>query len=74
MDKTVKINSLLNQISQLDYDTRVYLIEKLAKLLRTDPNSKTVKKHNILELKGLGAEVWQDINIDEYIRQERDWD
>jgi hypothetical protein len=32
-------------------------------------------KHSILELEGLGKEVWEGIDPDEYIAQERDsWD
>jgi hypothetical protein len=29
-------------------------------------------KHSILELKGLGKEYWRSIDVEEYIRQERD--
>jgi hypothetical protein len=28
--------------------------------------------HSVLELRGLGKEIWQDIDVDEYIRQERE--
>jgi hypothetical protein len=32
-------------------------------------------KHSLLELKGLGAEIWQDIDAQEYINQLRqEWD
>jgi hypothetical protein len=30
-----------------------------------------VKTHSILELEGLGAEIWRNIDVDEYIREER---
>ncbi|MDD2734503.1 MAG: hypothetical protein PHF56_11230 [Desulfuromonadaceae bacterium] len=30
------------------------------------------KRHTLLELKGLGADVWSKINAEDYIRQERD--
>ena len=30
------------------------------------------KKHNIMEWWGVGKEVWQGIDVDEYIRKERD--
>ena len=31
--------------------------------------------HSIMELKGLGAELWKDENSDEYLRKEREsWD
>ena len=31
-----------------------------------------VKTHSIMELAGLGADYWRSIDVDEYIRQERD--
>jgi hypothetical protein len=31
-----------------------------------------VKTHSILELEGLGAHIWRDIDVDEYIRNERE--
>jgi hypothetical protein len=31
-----------------------------------------IKTHSILELKGLGKELWQGIDVDEYIRKERE--
>lgn len=30
--------------------------------------------HSLLELNGLGMEIWKDINIDRYVEQERKWD
>ena len=32
---------------------------------------KTKKKHSILELEGLGAEIWKDIDAQEYVHKER---
>jgi hypothetical protein len=33
------------------------------------------RQHNILELRGLGKEIWEGIDPDEYVRKERDsWD
>jgi len=34
-----------------------------------EPGAKT---HSLLELKGLGKEIWQDIDVDEYVNQLRD--
>ena len=30
------------------------------------------KTHSVLELEGLGAEIWRGIDVDRYIRNERD--
>lgn len=35
----------------------------------------TKAQHSILELEGLGAEIWKDIDAQEYVRREREsWD
>lgn len=37
--------------------------------------SKTREKHSILELEGLGVEIWKGIDVQEYIHKERkSWD
>ncbi len=34
-----------------------------------------VKTHSILELKGLGKEFWRSIDVEKYLREEREsWD
>jgi len=36
---------------------------------------KKKREHSILELEGLGAEIWKDIDAKDYIRKEREsWD
>ncbi len=46
-----------------------------AGLIAIDAPEKKHRKHRILELKGLGAEIWKDENIDVYLKKEREsWD
>jgi hypothetical protein len=46
-----------------------------AGLIVIDEAPKQRKTHSIMELKGLGAEIWQDESADEYLRKEREsWD
>jgi hypothetical protein len=33
--------------------------------------AKPVRHSTILELKGMGKEIWENIDVDEYIREER---
>lgn len=35
-------------------------------------DGKTVQRHSILELRGLGKEIWQGIDAQEYVDRERD--
>lgn len=50
----------------------------LMKIISTELNKsfgKRVAKHSILELEGLGAEIWKGIDAQEYVRKEREsWD
>lgn len=73
MDNLVKIEGIISQVKKLDYNTRLYLLEKLIKLLK-NPEKATKPSANLSDLKGMGADIWKNIDIDEYVRQERQWD
>ncbi|MBI3599239.1 MAG: hypothetical protein HY097_01160 [Nitrospinae bacterium] len=69
--KTVKLEisfqKLLDTIEQLTPDEKIIIEKKLIK--------EKAKKHSILELEGLGADLWKKINVERYIRKERkSWD
>ena len=41
----------------------------------TELDQKDTAKHKIMELKGLGAEIWKDESVADYIKKEREsWD
>lgn len=41
----------------------------------SDQQETPKRQHSILELRGLGKEVWEGIDVDEYLEQERNsWD
>ncbi len=62
-------DTVLHQVQQLSPEEQLQLLEDLAAILRQRIPRKP--KHNILELKGLGKEVWEGVDVEEYIRQER---
>lgn len=67
------LNEVLNQTQKLTPDEQLRLLEDLAGLIRQQVLPK--RKHSILELEGLGQEIWKGIDAQEYINQERDsWD
>ena len=72
MDTSIRISEILSQISSLDYETKIQVAEKILKMIR----KKEVKKDEIKlsDLKGLGPEIWQNLDIDNYINSERQWD
>lgn len=61
-------------IQSLKPGEQLSLIEIIsARLKKTLEREKT--KHSIMELEGLGAELWKDIDAQEYVRKEREsWD
>jgi hypothetical protein len=56
-------------IQVLSPDEQLQLIEELREIVQRQISSKT--KHSILELEGLGKELWEKVDVDEYIEQER---
>lgn len=47
----------------------------LSDVLSQRAGRKNGSKHQITDLEGLGAEIWRDVDADEYVAKERDsWD
>lgn len=65
-------------IDKLDPEQQLSLVELLSARLKKRIGSEYgsgKRKHSITELDGLGAEVWDNIDIQEYLRKERSsWD
>ncbi len=63
---------VLDQASRLESADQLRLLEDLAVLLR---RHMTPCRHSVTEFRGLGKEIWQGIDAQEYVNQERDaWD
>lgn len=69
VDDTLSHSELLSIIQNLDTDEQLRLMEEVAMIVR---NKVRTKKHSILELKGLGKEIWESIDAQEYVNRERD--
>lgn len=66
------ITEIMQQAKSLSLQERRELVKLLNDSLR---QLEEPKKHSILELAGLGAEVWKGIDPQEYINQLRsEWD
>lgn len=72
MENTINIDYLLSQIMQLDKSTRENLMNRINRLLKGNDDNKS--KVEISDLEGLGAELWNNIDIENYIKNERQWD
>ncbi|MFM7408390.1 MAG: hypothetical protein ACKO3K_17485 [Cuspidothrix sp.] len=63
---------LLEQAKNLTPEEQLKLVEDLSILIRQQLTIKSKPKHNILELRGLGKEIWGNIDAQEYFNQGRD--
>ncbi|KYK36863.1 MAG: hypothetical protein HXS48_19275 [Theionarchaea archaeon] len=68
-DDTLSHSELLTIIQNLDTDEQLRLMEEVATIIR---NRVKTKKHSILELRGLGKEIWESVDAQEYVDRERD--
>lgn len=62
-------NQVLSQVESLTPDEQLRLIEELTALVRSRVTPQS--QHSILELEGLGKEIWNGIDAQEYVNRER---
>jgi hypothetical protein len=49
--------------------------QRLSEVLAQHAGRKNGGRHSILDLEGLGAEIWKDVDPDDYVAKEREsWD
>lgn len=69
------LNDMLREIQALPVRDRKALIRLIVDSLPDDDAASAEGKRSITELRGLGKEIWQDIDVHEYIEQLRsEWD
>lgn len=71
---TVEIyDQTLNMARQLNLPEQVQLLEALSKIVRRQVDKP--QTHTVMDLEGLGAEIWQNVDAQTYVNQERAlWD
>lgn len=72
--KRYSYHDYVQGIEQLRLEELVNLLEVIStKLKKTIAQQQP--RHSIMELEGLGADIWEGIDAQEYVRQERaSWD
>ncbi len=66
------VAEILTHVRTLSREEKKQLVKQLIDLL---DEQETPKKHSLVELAGLGAEIWRDVDVDDYINQLRnEWD
>jgi len=65
----IRYEEILSQVERLSIDDQLRLMEQIAAILRRQVT--TGRTRRVTELKGLGKEIWQDIDVPKYIDEER---
>ncbi len=66
------LQEMIAKVPELSIDERKQLMHTL---IDSIAETNTPKKHSIMELEGLGAEIWEGIDAQEYVNQLRsEWD
>jgi hypothetical protein len=71
------VENICFKIAQLDAISRQEVFERIEKMKIENETPKPVNpsRIRISDLRGVGAELWRDESVDEYIRKEREsWD
>jgi hypothetical protein len=75
MSKETQVKDILSQIKKLDYETKIELMEEIVNLLKANKIEQERRSETRLtDLNELGSEIWKDVNIDQYVERERQWD
>ena len=66
----LEYRDLLAQVSHLSRQEKAELLVELAAQVRDE--SRKAQKRSIMELEGLGKEIWAGVDAQEYVNRERD--
>jgi hypothetical protein len=68
------ITEMIEAARTLSQDQRLELIQVLVEMMR-EPTQDKGNTHSLRELRGLGKEIWNNLDAQAYVNQERDeWD
>jgi leucyl aminopeptidase (aminopeptidase T) len=78
---TININQIVNEIERLDYNDKINILSRIVNLLKREEKvhlqerATTQVTPSLIQLKGLGKNVWQKNDVASYISTEREsWD
>ncbi len=61
----------LQSVEALTAEDQRRLLAEVANRLGADKSSTDAKPRSILEIQGLGKDIWQDVDVDDYLKKER---
>jgi len=72
---TLSFEDYVKGIELLKPEEQLSLIEIISARLKNTINGKQKTKHRVMELEGLGAQLWKSIDVQDYVNEERkSWD
>ena len=69
--RSPKLEQMLSDLKDLDPDTYPAILEAITKLMSAR-SLQAAESHSLLELRGLGKDLWEGVDIEDYIKRERD--
>ena len=73
MNRSIQIEEILARINKLDQDSKQNLMDRLVGQLMKKKVNPPLTRHQLTELDKLGNEIWKNVDIEQYIRKEREW-
>ncbi|CAN5882508.1 hypothetical protein BH24BAC1_BH24BAC1_24090 [soil metagenome] len=72
MEREKEIEEIVARIKRLDPAGRLVVLKEITAISEQEEPKKG--RRGLLSLRGLGAEIWKNIDVDKYIEEERQWD
>jgi hypothetical protein len=71
----MSLQEVLREAESLSLEEQSQLIKLLLERVLPTSNAQPSKSHSLRELRGLGKEIWEGVDAQEHINQQRDeWD
>jgi hypothetical protein len=68
------LDQVLNQVQHLTPDDQLRLVEDLVANIRRQSTA-LHKKHNVMEFRGIAKKLWEGVDVEKFIDEERNsWD
>jgi len=68
----ISYDDILSVLPRLDREQQLRLRDVLSSLLETTKTHEVKRRRHLLELEGLGAEIWAGLGASSYLNGERD--
>lgn len=72
MEREKEIEEIVARVKRLNPTDRLVVLKELTAISEQEEPKK--ERMSLLSLRGLGAEIWKDMDVDKYIEEERQWD